>query len=363
MKKIILSFSNKSKRKEYPIFIGNHLMEKIASLYDFSNYSRVFIVTDQNIKPLFLKTLMVAVSINATFFTLTPGEKEKHVGNIQKIWKAMHEAQCDRKSLVINLGGGVVGDMGGFAASTYMRGIDFLNIPTTLLAQVDASVGGKTGIDFSGIKNLVGTFDQPKAIIVDVQTMATLPKREFLSGFAEIIKHGLIKDRRYFAKVTSKHPLEFNQNELLDIIKRSCEIKAEIVESDETENGQRKLLNFGHTIGHAIEALSLETNRPLLHGEAISVGMVAAAKISQRIGFLSNADVEIIQQSLQNADLPIRITGIATDTILKKIKSDKKNEKGKINLTLLQSIGKGVYNQNISEAEIIKAIKYIQKRK
>lgn len=361
MRKIILKTSSNGRSKSYPIFIGNNLMGKIAELYDLKKYSQAFIVTDQNTKPLFLKALMATLPIYANFIALPSGEKEKHVGNIQKIWMAMHGALCDRKTLVINLGGGVMGDLGGFAASTYMRGIDFLNIPTTLLAQVDASIGGKTGFDFSGIKNLIGTFDQPKAIIIDVQTLKTLPKREFLSGFAEIIKHGLIKDKKHFDKVTSEPPLQFSQDELIDIIKQSCEIKAEIVECDEMENGPRKLLNFGHTIGHAIEALSLETTNPLLHGEAISIGMFAEAKISHLMKMLSASDLRLIQQSLINADLPISVTNIKIDQIIKKIQSDKKNENRKINFTLLQGIGEAKINQNVPDAILLQVLREVTK--
>ena len=222
-------------------------------------------------------------------------------------------------------------------------------------------IGGKNGIDFSNVKNLIGTFNQPIGVIIDVQTLSSLPKREFLSGFAEIIKHGLIKDRKYFEKVTSKHPLEFNQDTLIDIIERSCKIKAEIVEADEIENGPRKLLNFGHTIGHAIESLSLESSTPLLHGEAISIGMLAGAKISHLMDLLSLSDLQRIKQSLINAGLPISTESIEINKVLEKIKSDKKNEKGKVNFTLLQEIGKAVYNQNVPDEVIIQAIKYVIK--
>lgn len=358
MKKIILNLKN-NRQKEYPIIVGSNLMENIASLCDLSKYSNAFIVTDEKIKPLYLDKVVSTLPISSNFIILPVGEKEKNLESIQKIWTAMHDAQCDRKSLVINLGGGVIGDMGGFAASTFMRGLNFLNIPTTLLAQVDASVGGKTGIDFVGIKNLIGTFDQPVAVIIDTQTLTTLPKREFLSGFAEIIKHGLIKDMRYFEKVISKHPVKFTQDELIDIITKSVQIKADIVQSDETESNTRKILNFGHTIGHAIESLSLETSTPLLHGEAISIGMLVEAKISHLTNLLSISDLERIEQALVAADLPISSAGVKIDEVLKKIKSDKKNEKGKVNFTLLRGIGDALYDQNVSEAVIIKAMENI----
>lgn len=358
MKKIIIKHSN-TKQNDCKISIGSNLMGKIGSLYDLSSYSNFFIVTDQNTEPLFLKKVMVALPLEAAFIVLSSGEKEKHIKNVQKIWTAMRDAQCDRKSLVVNLGGGVVGDMGSFAASTYMRGVDFFNIPTTLLAQVDAGIGGKTGINFSNVKNLIGTFNQPVGVVIDIQTLTTLPKKEFLSGFAEIIKHGLVKDKKYFAKVTKKHPLKFTQDEIIDIITESCQIKANIVQGDETESNMRKILNFGHTIGHAIESLSLETSAPLLHGETISIGMLVEAKISHLINLLSIADLQRIEQVLVAAELPVSITGLKIDEVLKKIKSDKKNEKGNINFTLLNGIGNALYNQNVSEAVIVKAMRNI----
>lgn len=356
MKTIIVNHSDNN-QKDYKISIGSNLLGKISSIYHLSPYSKIFIITDQNIASLFLKKIE-DLQVETASIVLPSGEKEKNIESIQKIWKAMHNAQCDRKSLVINLGGGVICDMGGFAASTYMRGIDFLNIPTTLLAQVDASVGGKTGINFTGIKNLIGTFNQPVGVIIDIETLITLPKRKLLSGFAEIIKHGLIKNKKYFEKVTAKHPLKFTQNEMIDIISESCEIKADIIQNDETENNIRKLLNFGHTIGHALEAISLDTPNPLLHGEAISIGMWIEAKISYHLNLLSLSDLQKIKQALLNAELPLSIN-VKINEVLKKIKSDKKNTKGKINFTLLNRIGSALYNQNLPQDIVVKSLKNI----
>lgn len=354
MKNIVVNFA--SKKRSYPIFIGKGILGNINRLFSLEVYSKIAVVTDANAREKLAKTISSCFSNNISIITIPSGEKAKSIKSVSEIWKEMVRLGLDRKSLLINFGGGVVMDVGGFAASTYMRGIDFLNIPTTLLSQVDASVGGKVGIDFLGIKNLAGTFDQPKVVIIDVETLLTLPKREFLSGFAEIIKHGLIKDKKYFEKVASKHPLKFNLRELIDIINRSCEIKAEIVESDEKEAGPRKLLNFGHTIGHAIEAISLQTKTPLLHGEAISIGMLTEAKISSLVNLLSISDLKRIRQALINADLPITTSDIEIDKVLNMIKRDKKNEKGKVNFTLLKGIGKAVYNQNVSEGAIRKGL-------
>jgi 3-dehydroquinate synthase len=359
MKTLQIKIEETKKNRTYPIHIGKNLLVKIGELVNGDKYSKIFVLTDTIVAPLLLEKIVNNFSKEIQTIIILPGEKEKNIETLQYIWKQLIEKEADRKSLLINLGGGVIGDIGGLAAATYMRGMDFINIPTTILAQVDESVGGKTMIDFSGIKNIVGTFHQPVGVIIDVTTVKTLPKREVLSGFAEIIKHGLIKDKQYFEKVTSKHPLEFSEDEIVEIITQSCEIKAAIVQSDETESGSRKILNFGHTIGHAIEALSLETNKPLTHGEAISISMIAEAIISQSQGLLQEKEVKLIEQSLQNAELPINYKGLAIDDILQKMKSDKKNAYGKINFTLLKEIGNPIYDQQVSEQTIIHALKKV----
>jgi len=361
MQKVIVKLAS-SPKKDCSIYIGSGAMEKIGSLYDFSRYSKVFIITDKLAGSLLLKKLATALPVSSASIVLPAGEKQKHIKNIQKIWTAMHGSGCDRKSLVINLGGGVVGDMGGFAASTYMRGVDFINVPTTLLSQVDASVGGKTGFNFDGIKNLIGTFNQPLGVVIDPQTLAALPDREFLSGFAEIIKHGLIWDKSYFKQVTAKHPLKFTQDELVDIITQSCQIKAEIMQGDETESGIRKLLNYGHTVGHAVEALSLETAEPLLHGEAISIGMRAEAIIAQRKGLIPAADRRKIERALAKAGLPITIKSAKITDILKKMKSDKKNDNGNLNFTLLDGLGRALYDQQVSKTVVSEAVRALTKK-
>ncbi len=341
------------------IFIGKGIVADIQKIITLEQYSQVFLIADKNVPSAVIKKIIQSISKKTTLLEITSGEKEKNITTIQKIWTAMHDVDLDRASLVMNIGGGVLTDMGGFAASTYMRGIDFINVPTTLLSQVDASVGGKTGIDFAGIKNIIGTFTQPKAVMIDVQTLQSLPNREFISGFGEIIKHGIIADAAYFSLVTSKHPLSFTQDELIEIIEKSCEIKAKIVSVDEKESGERKRLNFGHTIGHAVESVKLETAHPLLHGEAVSIGMNAAAEISQEMGLLKKDERELIKKSLQNADLPVTISEIPVAAILQKMKSDKKNQNGKLQFTLIHGIGQAVYNQDVSEDIIRRAIENI----
>lgn len=344
---------------DYTINIGSGTLEKIGSLYDFERYYKLFIVTDENVEPLLLEKLKAALPSEADSIVLPVGEKQKNIDNVQKVWSALHASGCDRKTLLINLGGGVVGDIGGFAASTFMRGIDFLNVPTTLLSQVDSSVGGKTGFNFDGIKNLIGSFNQPIGVVIDPQTLATLPKREFVSGFAEIIKHGLVQDKHHFEQATAKRPLEFTPDELVDIITKSCRIKLGIIEVDIREGSTRKLVNFGHTVGHAVEALSLEAGTSLLHGEAVSIGMVAEATISTHFDLLPAADLEKVKQALKKATLPVTVHGQRLEDILEKMRSDKKNNSGKLNFTLIDSIGHALYNKEVPSSVVTEAIQAI----
>ncbi len=337
------------------IIIGDHVMEHIESLFNLTVYSKVFIVTDKTVKSLFIRTLLSGLTGNPTVFAIPTGEKEKNLVSVQKILSAMHEARCDRDSLVINLGGGVISDLGGFAASIFMRGVDVINIPTTLLAQADAGVGGKTGVNFMGVKNLIGTFNQPIGVVIDVATLNTLPDREFISGFAEIIKHGLIADPILFRLAISKKPREFTHRELADIITRSCKIKIDIVRKDTKEKGNRKLLNFGHTVGHAIEALSQTTKLPLLHGEAVVLGMIVETKLSQLTGLLSQGQCNVITQCLQSFSLTKNPCSIPS--ILTLIQSDKKSANGIIQWTLLKKIGEGVVNQTVNTDVVIQALK------
>ncbi len=353
-RKINVHIKNDS-RQDYPISIGVGLLEQINSLIDITKHSKAVVVTDRNIPSSLVKNLQSALPITNTVVVLDSGEQNKDLDNVKEVLKVLKDSGCDRNSLIINLGGGVISDIGGFAASIFMRGIDFVQIPTTLLAQVDASVGGKVGINFLGIKNLIGTFQQPVAVIIDIDILSTLPQREFISGFAEIIKHGLIADKKYFRIVTAKKPQDFSKLELIEIIQKSCQIKIDIVTEDEKEDGIRKLLNFGHTIGHAVEAISLQTDKPLLHGEAISIGMFVEGQISKLLGLLSDEENKIIEQSLIKAGLPTTLV-VPVDEVLEKMKSDKKNIKGETKFTLLEGIGKAVINKTVDESVIRKAL-------
>lgn len=360
MQKVMVNLPAQPER-DYAIWVKHGVLDRIDELYDFHAYSKVFVVADQAIRPI-LNKVMQKLPDGTASIILPVSEDHKNIETVQKIWTAMHDTGCDRKSLVINLGGGVIGDIGGFAASTYMRGMDFLNIPTTLLAQVDASVGGKTGFNFNGIKNLVGIFNQPIGVVIDTGVLSSLPEREFVSGFGEVIKHGLIWDERHFKQATAKPPLEFTPDELVSIITRSCQIKTELVQTDETEGNKRKVLNFGHTVGHAVEVLSLDTEEPLLHGEAVSIGIRAEAIISQRLGLLSVPDLKRVERALAKSGLPVTIpAGAETAAILEKMRSDKKNEAGQVNFTLLESIGRAVYNQQAEAAVITEALEAARK--
>jgi 3-dehydroquinate synthase len=342
------------KEKTYPIYIGDYLVQSIASFINFSDYTRIAIVTDDVVKKIWLPRVLSYLPKETKVIVIPQGEKEKKIESVIYIWTKMKDYAMDRHSLLINLGGGVIGDMGGFAASTYMRGIDFLQIPTTILSQVDESVGGKTGIDFTGRKNLIGTFCQPTCVIIDVQTIKTLPKKIFLEGFSEIIKHGIIFDKTYFDFVTSKKPFKFSSEEMIDIISKSVTIKATIIQADEKEKGLRKLLNFGHTIGHAIESVHLKSRIPFSHGEAIIIGMIAETEISCRKGLLPRKDADHIKKMLKKIGLPVTVA-VKKEAVINTIKTDKKSKGKVIHWTLLKDIGKAVINQHVEE-QLVKEI-------
>ena len=350
------------------IIIGKNLLGKINTLLDFSRFSKIAVLTDENIQiSLISQISQIKKSLNReiVIITIPAGENEKNIETVKNIWKKMFNFGLDRQSLLINLGGGVICDVGGFAASTFMRGIEFINIPTTLLAQVDASVGGKTGVNFNEIKNAIGVFKNPIGVVIDVQTLKTLPKRELVAAFGEIIKHGVISGREHFDLVTSKKPVEFDQKEIIKIIKQSIKIKLNIVQKDPKETtGQRKVLNFGHTIGHAIESLSWKTDKPLLHGEAVAIGMVIESQIACLDEPILTSEVRIrmaeeIKKAIANAGLPTKAKDIKSEEIMKMILSDKKNSSGKINWSLPKRIGEVIVNVEVPNDLVIKAIKSI----
>lgn len=361
----IISVAIQHVSKKYSVIIGEHLIGKLSDLVSLSSFSQAYIITDSTVANHYLE--LVIKSLKELFlkgkihsFIFDSGEKSKKLSTVQKIYADMAEKNLDRKSLVINLGGGVVTDLGGFAASTYLRGLPFINISTTLEGMVDASVGGKTGVNLGNKKNYVGTFSQPIAVIADVSTLNSLPKRTLIQGYAEAIKHGIIADKKYFEEVSQKPFTEFDSNKQIDIIGRSIEIKADIVRQDEYESSTRKLLNFGHTIGHVLESLSFSSSDLLYHGEAVAIGMVAEAKIAALSGMISDTDFNKIELAIETVGLPIKYQkSTSVDEVYNLLSTDKKNIGGKIKWTLLSAIGMGEENVEIGESFVRKAIMYI----
>lgn len=329
----------------------------LAQIIEEGNYSKVFIFVDRNTSEFCLPLLqgMLDDYTNFDLIETDPGEENKNIDFCIGIWKTLLDFEADRKCLMINLGGGVITDMGGFIASTYKRGIDFINIPTTLLAQVDASVGGKTGIDIDNVKNMVGTFALPQAVFIETSFLKTLPERELLSGFAEMIKHGLIVDAAYYERLKVADYRNIAPIE----VHRSVEIKNEVVTEDPQEKGRRKILNFGHTIGHAVESYALINDKaPLTHGEAIAIGMVAEAYLSSTNNTLTPEELEDISKYILSIYPAYHIKKESFTDLLGFMQSDKKNEHGQIMFSLLSKIGVCDYNCIITEKDILEALAY-----
>lgn len=331
------------------------LDEEFSQLNDYlknKTFSQIFILVDENTHEHCLPQLLgnLETSLPYEIIELEPGEELKNLESAAMLWSILSEFKADRKSLLINLGGGVISDLGGFVASTYKRGIPFVHIPTTLLSMCDASIGGKTGIDHGFLKNVVGTFSSAEKIFVYPNFLSTLPKEEKFSGLAEMLKHGLIADKNHW-QVLSKLDLKKEQEIPSSEIKRSMEIKNEIVQQDFEEKNIRKLLNFGHTIGHAIESLLLASDQKKTHGHCVAVGMLIESLISMNMGLLSKEDTDEITTVLTHFYKPITLC--SWESLLKYMQNDKKNEKGEIRFTLLEGIGKAVFDQNVP-LEVIK---------
>ncbi len=330
--------------RSYAIQIGAGLIPRAAGeALDIVPATSAAILTHPHIADRYAAPLIEGFArrgVRVETILVPPGERHKNLAATARIYERMVAVSLDRKSLLLTLGGGVLGDIGGFAAATYLRGIAFIQIPTTLLAQVDASVGGKTGVDLPSGKNLVGAFHQPKAVFIDTDTLASLPQRELRSGLAEVIKYGIIRDRRFYDFIDSSLPqlLARERDSLTKAIIRSCEIKAEVVGSDETEQGLRAILNFGHTVGHALEAVT--AYRRYKHGEAISIGMVAAALIGEEIGY-TPADVTArLMSTLRAAKLPTQFPpDVDAGDVLSAMLRDKKTTDGRVHFVLASALG------------------------
>lgn len=341
----------------YSVFFEQHL-ESLKTFITARGYSQILVLVDRNTNDHCLPILQSALSeiTDYDIIEVDPGEENKNIDFCIGVWKTMLDFGADRKALMINLGGGVVTDMGGFAASTYKRGIDFIQIPTTLLSQVDASVGGKTGIDLDNVKNIIGTFTQPQAVFISGEFLSTLDDRQMRSGFAEVIKHGLIYDKDLFLKTKA---INLETDNLDDIVFRSVEIKNEVITQDPTEKGLRKILNFGHTIGHAIEGYSLVHDAaPLLHGEAIALGMICEAYIAHKVNALSATDMSEIIQAFDSRFARYPFSSDIYQELIALMQNDKKNEGKKLGFALLSEIGKCDYNIYIEEELIVESLDF-----
>ena len=341
----------------YSVYFDETGYEKLASYLITANYSKIFILVDENTSQYCLPHLLnnLATEIEIEIIELEVGEIHKNIATCTEVWGALSELGGDRKSILINLGGGVISDLGGFVACTFKRGIDFINIPTTLLSMVDASIGGKNGVDLGNLKNQIGIIREPKAVIVDTQFLNTLPQNEMRSGLAEMLKHGLIFDKKYWDKF--KNIKDLITEDLNELIHQSIEIKNTIVCEDLTENGIRKSLNFGHTLGHAIESYFLENDNKtsLLHGEAIAVGMILESFISREKELLTNEEYQEIKYIINDIFERIEFSQIDIEKIIELLIFDKKNEFGKVQFALLDGIGKIKINQESDNKLIYKA--------
>lgn len=322
---------------------------------------RICIVTDSKVDSIYgeeVLQLLHGKCIKAVKYVFPEGEQNKNLDIVRDLYKFLIEEKLDRKDMLLALGGGVVGDLTGYAAATYLRGIDFVQVPTTLLAQTDSSIGGKTGVDFDGYKNMVGAFKMPKLVYMNLATLSTLDSRQYFAGFAEVMKHGLIKDALFYEWLIENmyEICERDLNVLEEMLVRSCTVKKLVVEKDPTEQGDRALLNLGHTIGHAIEKAK---NFELYHGECVTLGIVAAAYISWKRELLSMDEYYEIRDMFVPFYLPISVDGINPEEILALTKSDKKMEAGKIKFILLKKIGKAVIDNTVTDEEILAAINEI----
>lgn len=339
--------------RSYAIKIGGGLLAHLGNDCKRLNLGeRCAIITDVNVGKRFAKTVyesLLKAGFDPVLITVPAGETSKSLKCVQHCYDQLATHRLERKSFIVALGGGVVGDLAGFVAATYLRGIPFVQIPTTLLAQVDSSVGGKTGVNLRAGKNLVGAFYQPRLVLCDLDTLKTLPEREFRSGLAEVIKYGIIYDARLFAQLERALPKIIKRNDtvLAQVIARCCQIKADVVSQDETESGLRAILNFGHTIGHAIENSS--GYGKYLHGEAISIGQIAAAKLSHTVLGLPERDVKRIETLLSRAGLPTRIQLNAARRLklFNAMKLDKKVSDGEVKFVLAGVIGKVTWGNKV----------------
>jgi 3-dehydroquinate synthase len=342
----------------YPILIGPGLLEAAEVMDEAIAARDVLVVTNSVVAPLYLERFTRALRDRRVAPLILPdGERFKTLDTVAGVLDALVERRMNRDVCVAALGGGVIGDLAGFAAACYQRGVDFVQVPTTLLAQVDSSVGGKTGVNHPGGKNLIGAFHQPRAVVSDTDTLRTLPRRELRAGLAEVIKYGLVADPAFLGWIEANLEglLALDAGALAHAIRRSCEIKAEIVAEDEREHGRRALLNLGHTFGHAIETAA--GYGEWLHGEAVGVGMLMAADLSRRLGWLEDSDVARVRALLQRAGLPLAAPPIGAVQALELMGMDKKVLAGRIRLVLIRRLGSGVVSGDYPPEALVETLR------
>lgn len=351
-----------NKKPCYDIVFTQSFQELVPELENLGvENRRVCIVTDSKVDEIYgekILELLQGKCLKAVKYAFPNGEENKTLDTVRETYKFLIQEGFDRKDLLLALGGGVVGDTTGFIAATYLRGIDFVQVPTTLLAQADSSIGGKTGVDFDGYKNMVGAFKMPSLVYMNLEVLITLEDRQFFSGFAEVMKHGLIKDAAFYEWLIENmyEICERDLDVLQEMLRRSCTVKKLVVEKDPTEQGDRALLNFGHTVGHAIEKAK---NFELFHGECVALGAVAAAYISWKRELLSMEEYYEIRDMFVPFNLPISVEEIDPEEILRLTKSDKKMEAGKIKFVLLKKIGRAVLDSTVTDEELLAAINEI----
>jgi len=358
MKRIDVGLDDRS----YPIWIGSGILGQFSDLFHSYRDRQWAIITQQSIQNLFGEKLIESLNsagFNVIVVVIPEEEKAKSLSQVESIYHSLLEKNCDRSTILMALGGGVVGDITGFVAATYMRGIDYVQVPTTLLAMVDSAIGGKTGVNLPQGKNLIGAFHQPRSVVVDIELLQNLPDREVISAMGEMLKYGAIQDREFFMRLKENMNslLSFeNETLLIDTIGRCCEIKADVVSRDERESDLRRILNFGHTIGHALE--TTVGFGILKHGEAVAYGMIAASYISHDMGYLNRKERDLLESTIRNLPLP-ELMQIDTTTLLETIKHDKKVRAGKVHFVVLKGLGNAIVTNQISDDSLVRAMELL----
>ena len=347
-------------KRSYPIWIDHGLLRLIPELLGPRTGQQWVIVTQTTVRNLYahkLTEVLKSVGIDVSTIVIPEGEKAKSLSEVESIYEQLLELNCDRSTLLVALGGGVVGDVTGFVAATYLRGVEYLQVPTTLLAMVDSAIGGKTGVNLPQGKNLVGAIYQPIGVVVDPDLLQSLPRRDVISAMGEILKYGAIRDRDFFEKLRQNMDslLSLKDEEfLLKAIVRCCEIKADVVSHDEQESNLRRILNFGHTVGHALETVA--GYGILQHGEAVTYGMIAAGQISHELGYLNQQDHELLISTLRKLPLP-KLPDLNLKAVLETIGHDKKVKAGRLHYVVLEGLGNAIITDEVSDEQIMNVIK------